>query len=201
MKNSYHHGDLRTALIRAGLEIISESGIDSLTIRNAAQKTGVSHAAPYRHFNSKDEFLIAIALDGFEKLTRSAEKAIPVPGSDPVEELTSICRAYILFAWENPEQYRIMFGPYIKNKVKHGDFYTAYDRAFQRLKMNIEKHGKKSAKTPGDPAMTALSVWSLIHGYSMFLIDNYGDLEKINTKQVDEILGLMRRLLYAREGL
>ncbi len=194
MKRSYHHGDLKGALIKAGLDIIAESGIESLTIRSAAQKTGVSHAAPYRHFGSKDEFLVSIALDGFEKLASTVGKNTSASADGPTEKLAAICRAYITFAWQNREQYRIMFGPYIRDKVKHADFYGAYDRAFQRLKSVLEEYGRSRKGQQPDTSMTALAVWSLIHGYSMFLIDNYEDIGGLDDRQVDGIIAHIKRM-------
>ncbi len=56
----YHHGNLRSALVEAGLELISMEGEETLSLRKAALKCGVSNAAPYAHFNNKDEFIAAI---------------------------------------------------------------------------------------------------------------------------------------------
>ena len=60
MKDNYHHGDLRNALIEAGLKIINVSGKDSLSLRKVASACGVSHAAPYAHFSDKESLMEAI---------------------------------------------------------------------------------------------------------------------------------------------
>ena len=66
-KQAHHHGDLRNALIRAGLDILDTEGLDALTLRKAAARAGVSHAAPAHHFQGKEGLLAAIAAHGYEQ--------------------------------------------------------------------------------------------------------------------------------------
>ena len=67
-KNSYHHGDLKQALIDAGMKILKEEGVQALTLRSAARASGVSHSAPYAHFSDKQALLADISRQGFEEL-------------------------------------------------------------------------------------------------------------------------------------
>ena len=85
MKNAtdtYHHGNLRNALIVASMAILAEEGAAALTLRKAARKAGVSHAAPYRHFADKDALLAAIAEEGFQRLSAMIETAVAPPPPD-----------------------------------------------------------------------------------------------------------------------
>src|SRR5688572_5482780 len=70
----YQHGNLRQALVQAGLKLLTDGGLSALSLRGAAQLTGVSHAAPYRHFKDKDALLAAIAEQGFRVLTACMQK-------------------------------------------------------------------------------------------------------------------------------
>src|SRR5262245_23788463 len=104
----YHHGDLRRALLDAALEILAEGGAAGLTLREVARRAGVTHAAPYRHFEDKAALLAAVAEEGFravyaEMLARSERV------KDPVERLYQIGAAYVLFAVTHPAHFRVMF--------------------------------------------------------------------------------------------
>src|SRR3954469_24156481 len=117
--DTYQHGDLRRALIQAGLKLLAEGGVAALSLRAAAQLAGVSHAAPYRHFRDKDALVAAIAEEGFKLLTRrmreeiANERAGAEPGRHPpgvVERLRAAGRGYVSFAVEHPAYFRTVFG-------------------------------------------------------------------------------------------
>src|SRR4051812_14423120 len=83
--DAYQHGNLREAMIHAGLKLLGEGGVQSLSLRAAAQLAGVSHAAPYRHFRDKDALVAAIAEEGFKLLTRRMREEIAIEraGAEP----------------------------------------------------------------------------------------------------------------------
>src|SRR6266702_8384163 len=106
---AYHHGDLRNALIEAGLELLSEGGASALDLRKVARKAGVSHAAPYRHFADKQSLIAAINEEGFHRLAEQIQSTLREVTGDAVEQLFGIARAYVHFAQENPWLMREMF--------------------------------------------------------------------------------------------
>jgi len=139
-KRTYHHGDLRRALLDAAWRLVAEKGLAALTLREVARAAGVSHAAPYHHFPTRTALLDALAEEGFAGLDRAmgqakaapaageqaAETATPGPG-DPVpspaepgqtprpvdgaDVMVRIGRAYVDFACAHPEQLQVMFRP------------------------------------------------------------------------------------------
>ncbi|HEX4249711.1 MAG TPA: TetR/AcrR family transcriptional regulator [Pseudonocardia sp.] len=95
-RDSYHHGDLRAALVDAGLALIAESGVEALSVAEAARRTGVSPAAPYRHFPTRQAFLLAVAIRAAELLNADLRAALAVV-DDPCEALAVIASVYVRF--------------------------------------------------------------------------------------------------------
>src|SRR5215510_3862713 len=109
--DAYQHGDLRRALIQAGLKLLGEGGVRQLSLRAAAELAGVSHAAPYRHFEDKDALVAAIAEEGFRLLTaRMREEIAACPSSDVLARLRASAVGYVSFAVEHPAYFRTIFG-------------------------------------------------------------------------------------------
>src|SRR6266480_5186935 len=98
---TYHHGDLRNALIQAGLEMLSESGASALDLRKVARKAGVSHAAPYRHFDDKQALIAAINTEGYRRLAAQIQQGLQAVPEDAFEQLRAVAEAYIHFAVDN----------------------------------------------------------------------------------------------------
>src|SRR4030088_386106 len=107
-KATYHHGDLRTALLRAAMELLEESGETALSLRAVARRAGVSPAAPYRHYADREALVSAVAAVGYRELAERLAVAHPSPSTP--EQLASVAIAYVQFALERPALFRIMFG-------------------------------------------------------------------------------------------
>src|SRR3954464_1315173 len=109
-RDAYQHGDLRHALIQAGLKLLAEGGAGELSLRAAAELAGVSHAAPYRHFRDKNALVAAIGEEGFRLLTRAMRQEIAAadPG-DVLARLRASGRGYVLFAVRHPAYFRTIF--------------------------------------------------------------------------------------------
>src|SRR5262245_4881527 len=109
-KRAYHHGDLRRALLDAALELVSSKGVQALTLREVARRAGVTHAAPYHHFPSKEALFAAVATEGFRDLAAAMRAALS-GRRGPFASLRAIGVAYVRFATEHPAHFRIMFRP------------------------------------------------------------------------------------------
>src|SRR3954464_14355091 len=83
---SYHHGDLRNALIQAGLELLAEGGAQELDLRKVARRAGVSHAAPYRHFADKQALIASITEEGFRWLAERIQTTLREVSDEPFEQ-------------------------------------------------------------------------------------------------------------------
>lgn len=96
---TYHHGDLRPALLRAAAKILEREGRDAISLRDLARRAGVSHNAPYRHFADRQALLDALAAEGFALLAAELE------GKSWREQAVG----YVRFALANPERFGLMF--------------------------------------------------------------------------------------------
>src|SRR5215471_8129307 len=117
-QRSYHHPDLRQALISSALELLSEVGVAGLSLRAAARRAKVSAMAPYRHFADKEALLAAVAEYGFHQLAARLTVAT-AKAADPRARLAAGGVAYVVFAHDEPSLFKLMFGPTIQNKSEH----------------------------------------------------------------------------------
>lgn len=106
-RSSYHHGDLRAALIEAADDIIAEGGIEAFSLRAAAQRAGVSPAAPAHHFGSAKGLLTEVALLAFERIGRMIDE-VGRP-DDVVADVRALSLAFVTFAVNHPGHFRLMF--------------------------------------------------------------------------------------------
>jgi AcrR family transcriptional regulator len=106
----YHHGDLRSALLAAGEALLSEDGLEAITLRGVASRVGVSHAAPYRHFADKQALLAGIAQEGFNALRNAVRIAAEDPDLSAFERLLAALNAYLTFGADRPQTVDLMFG-------------------------------------------------------------------------------------------
>jgi len=162
---SYHHGDLRAALLAAAGEVLEKQGLASLSLREVARRAGVSHNAPYRHFPDRDSLLAALAAQGFEQFGDALEKR-------PRREMGE---AYVEFALEHPQRFRLMFSGV------HG---ASDQRAYEALKTSFADLGENAR-------YAAAAAWALVHGLSQLLLD--GHFSESERKQfVREVLSTAR---------
>lgn len=171
-REPYHHGDLRQALIRAALELISEKTVEGVSLREVARRVGVSHTAPYRHFVDKEALLAAVATDGFQMLHHKLEVAIQSSSADAVQQIQNSGVAYIGFALEHPSYYHLMFGAYRSTSAQQNpELEHAAREAFMVLVDAIARGQQAGVIRADDSEQLALTAWALVHGWAMLCID------------------------------
>jgi AcrR family transcriptional regulator len=162
-ESPYHHGDLRHALVEAGLGLLARDGQGGLGLREVARAVGVSPSAPYRHFKNRTALLAAVATEGFRRFGADLKKAAR---GVPVERhLLEQGRAYVRFALTHPALFRLMFSPEVK-RSEHPALKESADTAFFSLE------ALAASANPQDPHATALAAWSLVHGLAQLLLDD-----------------------------
>jgi len=169
-KQNYHHGDLRFALINAAIEMISQQGIDQLTMRNLSEWVGVSRTAAYRHFSDKADLLTATAIEGFKQFSHALKTARIDDSVDEINRFKNMGKAYITFAVENSAYYRLMFGDSVVQKNE--TLQHASDSSFNELLLMIELLQSLEIIAGDDARLQAIYIWSLMHGLASLIIDN-----------------------------
>ena len=163
---NYHHGDLRTSLITAGLEIIEEMGPDAFSLRAAARRAGVSPAAPAHHFRDTRGLLTAIATVGIVEFGNALEQA---SGADREATIRAQCHAYLHFALKRPGLFRLMWRKDMLDN-DNPDHIAAARRAFAICDTAV-RPGAGPAQ-PGAPELAStIACWSLVHGFVSLVID------------------------------
>jgi AcrR family transcriptional regulator len=178
-KASYHHGNLRPALIEAGLELAREGGPEAVLVREASRRVGVSHNAAYRHFPGRDELLKAVGARCMTELARLMEKRIDEvdEAGDAIEvavrRLRATGSAYVQFALSEPGLFRTAFS------VPHQ--LAPFGPAEGVGDSGLGPYGLLSAQLDGleaaggmDPKrrpFAETTAWSAVHGFSMLVLD------------------------------
>jgi AcrR family transcriptional regulator len=167
----YHHGDLRNALVQAGLEVLANEGVSGLNLRKVARKAGVSEAAPYRHFEDKQALLAAIAQDGFQRLSTQLGAALEQASDDVQSQLLTITRAYVQFGLKHPALMREMFSGLMLTRSTYPDLQAAADQCGLVVCDIILRGQEQGIIQPGDSKAIFSVFWSTIHGLTMLLLE------------------------------
>jgi AcrR family transcriptional regulator len=154
----YHHGNLKSVLLKAAFKLIEKMGLDGFTLREVARKAGVSHNAPYRHFPSKESLVAALATESFRQLHQALQVAI-AECAEPAGRLHDAAIAYLRFALKNPSRFNIMFHSTFDREA-YPEYVAAYTGLLDLLSELIEQHSNLT--TPRETAGEL--VWASIHG-------------------------------------
>lgn len=171
-KGPYHHGDLKNALIKAGVDVLSKEGVGALSLRRVAQKAGVSHAAPYAHFADKQALIAAISTAGYERLFEAAQGTIERYADDPKAMLVEGAWAYVKFAIDDPDHFKVTMSGVVEREKDYPAYVEMSHKAFALVLHVVESCQAAGILRQGPPDLVAVSVWSLMHGLVSLLIEN-----------------------------
>ena len=140
----YHHGNLRSELIRFACVLCEEHGHDKLSLRGIAKEANVSQTAPYRHFETKESLLASVAAYGFIEMKKSIDKIIDSSKTNKISKkmLVDGMLAYLDFAIRNNNIYEVMFGTVIKDFRNFPDLHDAALDAYSTLKLSVKRYIK-----------------------------------------------------------
>ncbi len=186
----YHHGDLKNALIKAGIEILSKEGIEGLSLRKVAQRAGVSHSAPYSHFPDKQSLIAAISTEGFNQLYAELDAAISAHPTDPKEQLKEGAAAYVEFALNNTDTFKIMFSGVLEKEKEYPAFVEISSKTFLRV-VDVVQACQGAGLLPSTPAeMLAVTVWGQVHGIVSLALEGQIPHTVLDHHTVQDIVSL-----------
>lgn len=177
-ERAYHHGDLRAALVEAGLRLLAERSGDDLGLREVARAVGVSATSVYRHFPDKGALMAALATEGLARLA-SAQRAAAEKAGGGTAGFSATGATYVAFALSNPALFRLIFA----NPAAHQGT-VVDDDAMTFLRANASA---LAAGRGGDAEIVALQAWAVAHGLAMLMLDG----------QVPHDTALIRRVVDA----
>ncbi|MGE5248979.1 MAG: TetR/AcrR family transcriptional regulator [Bacteroidota bacterium] len=170
-RKTYHHGNLKNALIRAGIEILSSEGVAALSLRRVAAQAGVSHAAPYAHFADKEALIAAISTEGYRRLYERVEAVVAEHQGDPRRQLLEAAWVYVQFALDDPDHFRITLSGAVEREKEYPALVELTQKGFQTLVQIVEACQSQGILDAGPPDVMAVSVWGLVHGIAVLILD------------------------------
>ena len=170
-EGTYHHGDLRRALIDAAAKLAAKHGAVGVTIRKVAGEIGVSHAAPYYYFPTREALLAAVAEEGFSRFDAAQDEAVRRAGPDPRERLRALGVSYVRFAIRNPYYFRVMFRPEFRKLEAYPALAEVSSRVFDRLIDTVRAVIARTRSPEIDPVLPSILAWSAVHGLASLWLD------------------------------
>jgi AcrR family transcriptional regulator len=167
----YHHGDLKNALIHAGIEILATEGVGGLSLRKVAQNAGVSHSAPYAHFADKQALIAAISTEGYRRLYVKLLTVSRNYQGDPLRQLVEAAWVYTRFALDDPAHFKITFSGVIEKEKDYPEFVEMSQRSFSVVVDIVQACQVDGILDAGPTDAVAVSVWSLVHGFLSLLLE------------------------------
>ena len=170
-KRGYHHGDLRRALLDATVQLIEEQGLEAVSVREVARRTGVSPGAPFRHFENRTALLTAVAEVAQERLMQAVGESLPDEAkADPLQMFRAIGIGFLRWAFANPTHFQVISA---RASIEF-DRPTLRDRNDElRARMNqlLNQAAAKGRLRPGDVSRLVLGGRALVYGLARMHLD------------------------------
>jgi AcrR family transcriptional regulator len=195
-RRTYHHGDLRQALIDAAVELLHEKGAEALTLRAVARGAGVSQTAPYRHFTDRGALVGRVAEQAFARMGAAIERTVQ-HGQSGLPALQRGLAEYVRFAHEHPAEYRVMFGAELAGRDDMPELEAAALRVFGLLRDGIARLQQGGLIGEGDPTLMAITAWATLHGLVMLSLDGQ---TAVTGRSIDTLVDAASDLLLAGMG-
>lgn len=188
---AYHHGNLRDSLIEAGLVLVNQEGTKQLSLRKVASLCGVSQAAPYSHFQNKDDLLGAMCSYVIVQFMKVLEDTVlACPNDKGPEILVQIGKSYVMFFIKNPHYFAFLFSTdYMKVNLSLNDDDTNNFPPYQFFKSYaipiLENRGMAKEKIED----SIISMWATVHGLASLATMKNVHYNKDWETKIEDIIG------------
>lgn len=166
---SISRDDVRTSILEASIALMNEGGLGSLSMREVARRAGVSHQAPYHYFTDREAILAELAGDGFDRLYDYMVSAIGLARNTIGDKNRAMGEAYIRFALNNPEVFRLMFRCEMVDLVRYPEAKAKADLCFQLVTTTLGVNVTVDKKSP--EMAPVIACWSMAHGLATLMLE------------------------------
>jgi len=185
----YHHGNLKEALIEAGIELINQEGLDKLSLRKVASLCGVSQAAPYTHFQSKEDLLQAMRDYVLAQFMEVLEKSISVYGQKDERALIEMGKSYVMFFIDNPQYFNFIFSEHcmqvhLSIETEETDNFPPFKLMKDTAIPILATKGISNEKIED----AIISLWATVHGLASIATMKNVHYDKDWGKKVEDII-------------
>jgi AcrR family transcriptional regulator len=153
---------LKEACVQAAREVITENGVEGLSMRDVARKLGISHQAPYRHFESRDHLLAEIMRRCFADFAHHLDERTRSGNAEA--DLEAMGHAYLDYARNKPTEYRLMFGTPWPEPAQHPELVEHAVHAFNMLRDHLRSMQGDNHERHAQADRQAMFIWSALHG-------------------------------------
>jgi len=164
----YHHGNLRAAVLESTHQLIDQDGLHSVSLRAVARQIGVTDAALYHYFPTKEALVAALAADAYMALHAAVEAAVATVGPDPFARLDAAMRAYVWFGLGNRGRYRVLFGEHALALGGYPATVAAGRAAFSFFSVCVTACASRAGR---DAVDTTRAGWALLHGIVTLVLE------------------------------
>ena len=193
-KKSYHHGNLREALLAAAGNILKAEGAEALSLRKVAKHTGVSAPALYSHFSDKRELLAHIAAEGYRLFSASMRKELPHKTTSGKEYLIGLARGYVYFAVENPALFQLMFSAELGDLSTVPELAEASSDSYNLLQESVRKQVVASGSVVSAEIAIAAS-WAIVHGLASLLNEKRINVSETGAESLEDLVNQVSAML------
>jgi AcrR family transcriptional regulator len=171
---SYHHGDLRRALVEAALALVEQGGIEAVSVREAARRAGVSPGAPFRHFESRAALLAAVAQEAQDRFRAEITKAIAaVPADDPLARFRALGVAYLRWAMGNPAHFEVISTGRYFDHATSGDVTRDNTEVIGLVEAALAEAFARGQLRARDLKLVQIAGRALVYGFARMNIDGH----------------------------